>query len=165
MTLKEWEFLAHRCGRAGNIHVDGERWGQIYGDANPDVAHHWIPTRAKEGKLKLYNATFKDNIIFHRDGEWTSFGKKRTAHLDSMMTGIRHRRLIRGEWCSAEGLVFPEFDPNVHVIDYLPPNIEELPYYIGMTTDITLPLCVAGSRMMKSRALSYQHRNGGIQTR
>ena len=143
LTQEEWEFLAHRCGRAGNWYRHGERYGQIWGDANPDVGHHWIPKRVTEGKLTLFNANFTDNILFYRDGEWTDFGKKRTAFLKSTMTGVRYRRLILGEWCSSEGLVFPEFDEKVHVIDSLPRDIETWDFYIGIDYGHSSPF-VAG---------------------
>ena len=132
LSQEEWEFLAHRCGRAGNWIVAGERYGQIWGDANPDVAHHWIPARAETGQLQLFSVGFEDNILFYQGGAWTDYGTNRTAHLKSTMTGVRYRRLILGEWCSSEGLVFPEFDPSVHVIDFLPPDIETWDFYLGI---------------------------------
>ena len=120
LSLEEWEFLSHRCARAGNWIRDGERYGQIWGDANPDVKQHWIPKRAKSDQLKIYRVGFKDNILFYRDGEWTPYGQRRVAHLQNTMTGVRYRRLIEGEWCNAEGIVFPEFDEDVHVTNTIP---------------------------------------------
>ena len=132
----DWEFLAHRCSRAGNWIIDGQRFGQIWGDANPDVAHHWIPNRKS---LKHFTVSFKDNILFYKDGKWTDWGKKRTDLLRRTITGVRHRRLVLGEWCSAEGLVFPEFDSNIHVIDTLPHDIEDWQFLIGIDYGYTSP--------------------------
>jgi phage terminase large subunit len=33
------------------------------------------------------------------------------------MSGYTRRRLLDGEWCSADGLVFPEYNREIHVID------------------------------------------------
>lgn len=132
LTQEEWEFLSHRCGRAGNWIVDGVRKGQIWADANPDVAHHWIPKRVEEGTMTMFNVGFQDNILFYRGGKWTDYGKERVAYLKKTVTGIRYRRLIEGEWCNAEGLVFPEFDERIHVIDELPEDIMEWDFYIGI---------------------------------
>ena len=141
LSLSDWEFLAHRCGRAGNLNVEGERFGQIWGDANPDVANHWIPQRAKTGKLKHYKATFKDNILFFKDEEFTDYGNKRVALLKSTLTGVNYKRLILGEWCSAEGLVFPNFDPKKHVLDKKPSWVDqpETDWYIGIDYGHTAP--------------------------
>ena len=133
LTLEDWEFLSHRCGRAGNwLDYNGDPFGQIWADANPDVAAHWMPKRIKSKTLTAFQVNFKDNIRFYRDGRWTTFGKARTADLRKMITGVRARRLIDGEWASAEGLVFPEFQPDVHVINTLPRDIEKLPCYMGI---------------------------------
>ena len=136
LDQSDWEFLSHRCSRAGNWIIDGERFGQIWGDANPDVAHHWIPNRKA---LKHFKVTFKDNILFYKDKQWTQWGKNRTALLKKTMTGVRYRRLILGEWCSSEGLVFPEFDDKIHVIDRLPDDIETWQFIIGIDYGHTSP--------------------------
>ena len=144
LTLADWEFLVHRCGRAGNIlDANGDPWGQLVGDCNPDAGQHWIPKRIEEGKMTSFKVGFQDNIMFYRDGQWTPHGVKRVKHLKETMTGIRYRRLIEGEWCSAEGVVFPEFDEKRHVIDQLPQGIESWPIYLGIDYGHSAPLvCV-----------------------
>lgn len=144
LTLSDWEFLAHRTGRAGNWRDQyGDPYGQIWADANPDVAIHWIPSRIAEGKMTSFSVGFKDNIMFYRDGDWTKHGTRRVAHLKESVTGIRYRRLIEGEWCSAEGLIFPEFDIDEHVIDELPGNIMGWQIYQGIDYGHSSPtVCV-----------------------
>ena len=135
LTLSDWEFLSHRCGRAGNWYVNGERFGQIWGDANPDTASHWIPEREKQGKLVHYKVTFDDNILFFKDGKRTDFGEKRVKLLENTLTGVNRRRLILGEWCSSEGLVFPNFDQEKHVLEELPEwvyNDPKTEWYLGI---------------------------------
>ena len=118
-----------------------ERYGQIWGDANPDVASHWIPARAKSDKLKHYQVGFKDNVLFYQGGKWTKHGLKQTALLKRTMTGVRYRRLIKGEWCSSEGLVFPTFDPAKHVINELPDWVYDpnCLWYLGIDYGHTAP--------------------------
>ena len=133
LTLEEWEFLSHRCGRAGNwLDARGERRGQIYADANPDVANHWIPKRADDGTLRMFQCKFEDNPLFYYDDKWTAYGLERTELLRNSVTGVRYRRLIEGEWCNAEDLVFPEFDEQEHVLDTLPADIESWDFYLGV---------------------------------
>ena len=133
LELGDWEFLSHRCGRAGNwLDINGNPYGQIWGDCNPDAAGHWIPKRHEEEKLTLFEAKFKDNIMFFRDDEWTPHGLARVQHLRETITGPRKERLIDGRWTSTEGAIFPEFDAKFHVIDELPPGIENWPVYMGI---------------------------------
>ena len=133
LTESDWEYLAHRCGRAGNwLTPDGVRLGQIWGCANPDVGFHWIPQRVESGDTVMFNVSFRDNILMYQDGAFTPFGSARTEHLGKTLTGIRYRRLFLGEWCSAEGLIFPEFDPDKHVIDKLPDDILDWNIYQGI---------------------------------
>ena len=139
LEQSDWEFLAHRCSRAGNWIINGQRFGQIWGDANPDVQHHWIPNRKS---LKHFKVSFKDNILFYKDGEWTDWGNKRIELLKKTITGVRHRRLILGEWCSSEGLVFPEFDTREHVLNTLPEDIEQWEFIIGIDYGYDSPLVV-----------------------
>ena len=133
LTLPDWEFLSHRTGRAGNLtDKNGDPYGQIWADANPDVSRHWLPQRIREGKITEFKTSFKDNIMFYRDGDWTTHGKNRTAHLKSTITGIRYRRLILGEWIAAEGSIFPEFDENIHIVETLPDWINDAVIYQGI---------------------------------
>ena len=141
LTLDDWEFLAHRTGRAGNYKdVHGNPKGQIFADANPDVGRHWVVLRIAEGKLTNFKVSFRDSIIFYRDGDWTEYGKQRVALLKETITGIRYRRLILGEWCNAEGVIFPEFDEAVHVVDTIPDWVYTAPVYIGIDYGHTSPL-------------------------
>lgn len=140
LTLEDWEFLSHRTGRAANwLDEDGLPIGQIWGCANPDVSQHWIPLRIDEGKLTSFAVGFKDNVMFYRNGGWTQHGEKRVGHLSETITGIRYRRLILGEWCNAEGVVFPEFDEKVHVIDTMP-DITGWQIYQGIDYGHAAPL-------------------------
>ena len=133
LTIEDWEFLSHRTGRAGNwLDHNNRPRGQIWADCNPDSAGHWIPQRVADGKLTLFEAKFKDNIMFFRDGDWTPHGEARVQHLRETITGPRALRLIEGKWASAEGAIFPEFHEKQHVIDELPPGIESWPVYMGI---------------------------------
>ena len=147
LTLPDWEFLSHRCGRAGNwLDINGNPYGQIWGDCNPDAEGHWIPKRHAAGKLDLFEATFQDNIMFFQDGQWTPHGQARVAHLKETITGPRALRLIEGKWTSTEGAIFPEFNRDEHVIDYLPNWLLDYVVYQGIDyghSDPTVCLWVA----------------------
>ena len=124
-SLEDWEQLLSRTnGRAGNA-----PWPQLMGDCNPDVPLHWIQQR---DDLVKFEARHTDNpTLFLRDetGELvfdthgnpvpTEGGKLRIKTLQSM-TGLRYKRGYLGLWVGAEGQVYEDFDPKVHLVDPFP---------------------------------------------
>lgn len=111
-TEGEWETLAGSCsGRGAVCHKP-----QIFGDCNPAGSKHWIRERAKRGQLKLLAAVHKDNpTLYDAAGNLTPDGERRLAVLQAY-TGVRRKRLFSGLWVTAEGAVYENFDPAVHVV-------------------------------------------------
>ena len=111
LALSDWETLATRCsGRASII-----KNPQLMGDCNPAGIKHWIKERAAQGKLRLLNATHRDNpTIYDAAGNLTEQGKMRLAVLLNL-SGVRRKRLFEGIWATAEGAVFEMFDQETHV--------------------------------------------------
>lgn len=110
LTLDDWETLTTRCsGRAGHVPVP-----QIYGDANPGPPAHWIRQRTS---LRFIESRHEDNPTLYDDaGNLLPGGAARMAVLDAL-TGIRYQRLRLGKWVQAEGAVYEEWDPAIHLID------------------------------------------------
>lgn len=113
LTLDEWETLNTRAtGRAGNA-----PYSQVFGDCNPGHRSHWILERAREGKLTLLHSRHEDNptLFDPETGEITEQGRRTMAVLDTL-SGVRYQRLRLGKWVSAEGQIYTDYDPAVHVI-------------------------------------------------
>lgn len=111
LTLDDWQALTRATtGRAGNM-----PYSVLMGDCNPDVPHHWIKNRER---LLLLESRHEDNpVMFDQEtGEITEQGKRTMATLDAL-TGVRYKRGRLGLWVSAEGQVYENFDPAIHVID------------------------------------------------
>lgn len=87
---------------------------------NPGPPTHHLKLRADAGRCRMLYSTHKDNPRLYDDGEWTEYGRTYMARLASL-TGVRRARLFEGKWVAAEGLVYDEFDPNVHLIDHFDP--------------------------------------------
>lgn len=86
-------------------------WGQIILTTNPDAPHHWIYQRLMlGGEAKVYKSTASDNPV----------NPERYLRILASLTGIQKKRLVDGLWVLAEGAVYDEFDPTIHVIDKLP---------------------------------------------
>jgi len=109
LKLDSFEKLTGRAtGRAGNA-----PYPQVLGDANPDAPTHWIMNR---GSLKTIKSRHEDNpTIFNQDGTLTEQGKLRMRVLDNL-SGVRYKRGRLGLWVAAEGQVYEEYDPDLHLL-------------------------------------------------
>lgn len=126
LTLEDWETLTTRAtGRAGNLKgANGETISLMFGDCNPGPPQHWIRQRAAQGALMLLESRHEDNPrLYTRDGTLTPEGVKTMAKLDAL-TGVRKKRLRYGLWVQAEGVVYENYDPALHLIDEMPAGWE-----------------------------------------
>lgn len=96
---------------------------QLIADCNPAAPTHWIKRRADRGSMAVFNSTHKDNPRLWNGTDWTPEGTRYLATLGSL-TGHRRARLLDGKWAASEGLVYPEFDASVHVIQAMPDGWE-----------------------------------------
>ena len=84
---------------------------RIIADTNPDHPEHWL--------LKDYIKSEAGGIIsFHFQLDDNTFLDERYVReiKDTTPKGMFYDRGIRGLWVSGDGVVYPEFDRNVHVI-------------------------------------------------
>jgi PBSX family phage terminase large subunit len=125
-TTDDWEAITSRL-RNGVM-----PYQQLLADCNPDAPFHWLYMRCHEithnGKpaCAMYNSTHEENprlydeIIDPFNGEVsyvvTEAGSEYMAKLDNL-TGVRLQRLRHGLWVAAEGIVFDEWKPGVHLIE------------------------------------------------
>lgn len=109
-TEPDWENLTTRL-----------RWGripyqQIIGDCNPGPPHHWLKRRCQAGKTVMLESRHEDNPALWDGKGWTPKGAAYLAKLDAL-TGVRYLRLRKGIWAAAEGMVYDQYDPAIHLID------------------------------------------------
>ena len=108
--------------------VDGraDNWGEgrylAIGDCNPSHKRHWAYLRAEEqGKMTHYRIKHQDHPLYYdwspsvRD--WTDKGITARADLERQHTKgtYEYMRMVEGEWCNAEGAVYPMFDTDRHI--------------------------------------------------
>jgi phage terminase large subunit len=117
LTEDDWEKLTTRL-RNGKA-----PYQQIIADCNPAAPTHWLKRRADRGQMTVFPSTHKDNPRLWDGTDWTKEGLRYRATLDSL-TGHRRARLLDGKWAASEGLVYPEFDASVHVIQAMPEGWE-----------------------------------------
>lgn len=113
----DWEKLTTRL-RNGAM-----PYQQAIADCNPAGPSHWLKRRADEGRMVRLPSRHEDNPVLWNGADWTAEGQRYLQTLDAL-TGHRHGRLRLGQWVAAEGMVYPEFDAAVHVIDEMPAGWE-----------------------------------------
>lgn len=122
----DWEVCT-ACIRNGVV-----PYQQMMGDCNPDKPTHWLKVRCDKGLTTMLRSVHQDNPKFfdHNRNDWTTEGKRYIAKLQRL-SGVRYKRLYRGEWAAAEGVVYDMWDPSMHVINMadLPTDWTEWPCY------------------------------------
>ena len=87
-----------------------EAHARLYMTTNPDSPYHWIKKEvidnAEELGASIWHFVLDDNPYL--DQEYV-------AALKREYSGLWYRRYILGEWCLAEGVVYPMWDEDKHV--------------------------------------------------
>ena len=104
--------------------VDGSKF---WFNCNPENPGHWFYTdwvkKAEERNVMHLHFTMQDN---------PGLSEKTKARYEKMYAGVFYRRYILGEWVKAEGLVYPMFNREIHVIDQIPPRSARHRYYVSV---------------------------------
>lgn len=88
---------------------------------NPGPPTHHLKVRADAGRCRMFYSKHEDNPALYDDktNTWTEYGKKYISLLESL-TGVRYHRMRWGKWVAAEGQVYENWNPEIHVIDPFP---------------------------------------------
>lgn len=98
---------------------------KLLATTNPDGPLHWLRQKfllRTDLNMRQWPFRLSDN---------PSLTSEYIQSLEAEYTGLFYRRFILGDWCLAEGAVFDSFDPDVHVVDEIPPITQ----WIGMGVD------------------------------
>ena len=121
ITLFNEEFFSMLLSRLS------EPGAKLFGTTNPDNPNHWFKVkyidRKDELDFFLMEFLIDDN---------TFLDPRYVEELKKEYTGVFYRRFILGEWCSAEGLVYPMFDKEIHTISQIPQPDGVAEYYISV---------------------------------
>lgn len=92
----------------GRLRGDVADWTQLILSTNPDAPTHWIyKDLLQGGAASTYYSNARDNP------------RNTQAYFDRLdnMVGVMRDRLRDGKWIQAEGAIYSEFDPAIHMID------------------------------------------------
>ena len=110
-TENDWEICT-ACIRHGVV-----PYQQMLGDCNPDKPSHWLKVRCDKGLTHMLLSKHEDNPKFFDQSSqsWTLAGERYMGKLQRL-SGVRFKRLYKGEWAAAEGIVYEDWDTHVHLI-------------------------------------------------
>lgn len=157
LVTNDWEFITTRL-RNGAI-----TFQQLIADCNPGPPTHWLKKRCDTGGARiLYSAHWENPRYFeevtpespgyaidkqagvveeHESVEYrpTPEGVTYLAKLKAL-TGVRKLRLFDGIWAAADGLVFENWNPEIHLVDrFVPPK--DWPRLWSIDFGYTNPFC------------------------
>ncbi len=142
LTLFNEEFFAMLLSRLSEPNA------KLFGTTNPDSPNHWFKVKYldRREELDMWVSEFliDDN---------TFLDKRYVEELKKEYTGIFYRRFILGEWCGAEGLVYPMFDENKHVVAQIPKEKGFCEYYISIDYGTVNPCSMGLWRLDDERAV------------
>lgn len=107
LTLFPKDFFAMLLSR---LRVPGAK---LIATTNPDSPEHWLKKeyidRSAELDMLVMRFLLDDN---------TTLDPGYVSAIKAEYTGVFYDRFILGEWCLAEGIIYPQFDRSVHVTPY-----------------------------------------------
>jgi len=132
---QDWQILLTR------LRNNALSYQQLLADCNPSYPNHWLKVRCDNGLTTMLESYHEDNpaLYDHAKQVWTPFGREYLKTLDSL-TGYLHKRLRQGQWVAAEGMFFPEWDPEQHLVE--PFEIpDDWPRWISVDYGFAVPFC------------------------
>lgn len=119
LTLFPRDFFVMLLSR---LRVPGAK---LIATTNPDSPEHWLKKeyidRSAELDMLVMRFLLDDN---------TTLDPGYVSAIKAEYTGVFYDRFILGEWCLAEGIIYPQFDRSIHVKRQSP--VEHGKWYISV---------------------------------
>lgn len=128
---------------------------KIFMNCNPESPQHFIKTdfidMAGDKNIYVLHFTMDDNL---------TLSEKMKNRYKNMFVGVFYKRYILGLWCVAEGLVYPNFDPDKHVVTEYDDRGQ---YYISIDYGTVNPTsmglwCLIGNKAVRMREYYFDSR-------
>ena len=130
-------------------------------NCNPDSSEHWFykewVQKAEERNALHLHFLMSDNPVL---------SQKQLDEAERQFSGVFHDRYIKGLWVLAEGLVYPMFNKNKHVLEDYTPSADAF-YYISCDYG-TLNPCSMGlwaverEKAVRIKEFYYDGRQEGV---
>lgn len=157
LTLSPRDFFVMLLSR---LRVPGAK---LIATTNPDSPEHWLKKeyidRSDELDLLVMRFLLDDN---------TTLDPAYVAAVKKEYTGVFYNRFILGDWAIAEGLVYPHFSMNIHVVPDAAPDPDSGEWFISCDYGTVNPCSfglwhIDGSgRALRVREYYYDARKEGM---
>jgi len=151
LSEADWETLKSRL-RNGRM-----PYQQIIADCNPSGPRHWLNERCNRGQTRRIITTHKDNPAYWRNGDWTDVGRQYVQGTLASLTGIQRKRLFEGVWAAAEGLVYPEFDPEKHELSVHDDDLSSWRVVLGVDVGSRNPTAILTVHIAGDERIHVSH--------
>lgn len=148
LTLFSEEFFKMLLSRLS------EPGAKLLATTNPDNPNHWLKTNYID-REDLNMLTVKFLI-----DENTFLPKEYIDDLKTEYTGVFYDRFILGLWVIAEGLVYPQFDKDKHLVEYKEDKKDNGLYYISIDYGTVNPFSAGLWKIRDNKAIrikEYYH--------
>lgn len=148
LTLFTEEFFSMLLSRLS------EPGAKLFATTNPDNPNHWLKTNYIDREdLNMLTVKFliDDNTFLPK--EYIDDSKNE-------YTGVFYDRFILGLWVIAEGLVYPQFDKDKHLIEYKEDKKDNGLYYISIDYGTVNPFSAGLWKICDNKAIrirEYYH--------
>lgn len=109
VALQERSFVEQAVARCS---VEGSRY---WFNCNPEHPQHWFYTdwicKREEKNLCYFHFLMQDN---------PGLSRKMRKRYESLYSGNFYRRFVQGEWISPEGIIYPMFSKERHIVKEAP---------------------------------------------
>lgn len=143
LTLFTEEFFSMLLSRLS------ENKARLFGTTNPDSPNHWFKVNYldRQSELDMFVMSFLIDENEYLDARYVEELKKE-------YTGVFYDRFILGLWVIAEGLVYPMFDKERHVLgECEEPKDEYFEYHISIDYGTINPCSMGLWRLERDRAV------------
>ena len=120
LTLFPEDFFVMLLSR---LRVPGAK---LIATTNPDSPEHWLKKKYIDRKSELNMLS----IRFLLDDN-TTLDPEYIQAVKAEYSGVFYNRFILGEWAIAEGLIYPQFNKDLHVVSNYKPSKDAI-YYISI---------------------------------
>lgn len=139
---------------------------KLWFNCNPSSSEHWFFKEWVDENSEKTAEKNRLHLHFTMDDNY-SLGEEVKKRYDRMYSGVFHDRYIKGLWVLAEGLVYPMFNKNKHILDEYKPVSNTL-YYIscdyGTLNPCSMGLWAVGkNKAVRIKEFYYDGRKKGVQ--
>lgn len=157
VTLFPKSFIEQLIGRCS---VKG---GHLFWNCNPDSPFHYIKADyldnvEMKGLVKHWRFLMTDNPYL------TKQNPDYIDQAEKTFKGVFYQRNVLGEWCNAEGLVYPHFDIKVHVVDKIPEKFNKITVAIDYGTTHPTAFTMLGESQGKFYLIKEYYKSGKTNT-